>query len=792
MKQTKKFLCILLTAFMVVSACGSLLISAAEYTLVENADKAYAVADGVQYSEYTISSGVYDNVSVSASVLEFNVEDYMVMVYSGTAGGAAVLERQYQLATEAGYEVVGMINGSFFSMDTGNYGSYGTLVEYDVSNGILISGDANNPANSYDGALCIFSDGTMESVSNSELGFHLSFNGVEAKDMLATVNKTGGFNSNSSWHNLFYYYDSHSGDWTASNTGEKIVAKALTYEICPGYEIICKKLNKTDLTIGGTLEGEIVEIRENSYGAEIAEDEFVLFMRSDSPNASLVEGLKVGDAVSIYVEEKVAASAELTTKANSVIENVNYLVKDGVNLTLSDSFNSTAAHPLSTQARWTAFGVKEDGSWVFFTTEGASTGSAGSVTMKDVAAAMIELGCTTVVRMDGGGSSAMYVCDTGSGKPGYLQSSTRAVADCIMVVKRTSPALNGESKADLEALVAENASKTGKAYEEALAEANSVLTAASSVSGDYQRAYQGLYFVTSAYASLDTAIAQAEAVDKAAYSPSIWEQLQNSLAIAKELQTDTDASARVIADTASTLSTAVGSTGIYECNVALGCTYTSSLTASDSYPDTDGKELTDGSYSSETDGMASGWSGYSGGNPVFVVDLGTECDGLSGFNARFLMLKSWGIQTPTSVSVSISSDGTNFTSVGTALPPENLDRTVDGVSYDYTLKLEETVSARYVKFEVVKYGSWTFISELEVTRQEVPYGTIDTVKGDVDGNGKLDAMDYMKLKRHVLGTYVLTDEERARADVDNSGKIDSKDYMMVKRAYLGTYEFPNT
>jgi len=63
------------------------------------------------------------------------------------------------------------------------------------------------------------------------------------------------------------------------------------------------------------------------------------------------------------------------------------------------------------------------------------------------------------------------------------------------------------------------------------------------------------------------------------------------------------------------------------------------------------------------------------------------------------------------------------------------------------------------------------------------------VRGDVDGNSKLEAKDYMKLKRAILGTYTLTADEQSRADVTLDGKVNSKDFMMLKRVILGTYSF---
>ena len=59
--------------------------------------------------------------------------------------------------------------------------------------------------------------------------------------------------------------------------------------------------------------------------------------------------------------------------------------------------------------------------------------------------------------------------------------------------------------------------------------------------------------------------------------------------------------------------------------------------------------------------------------------------------------------------------------------------------------------------------------------------------GDVNGNGKIDAQDYMMVKRNVLGTFVIEESVLEAADVNGNGKIDAQDYMMIKRHVLGTY-----
>lgn len=62
-----------------------------------------------------------------------------------------------------------------------------------------------------------------------------------------------------------------------------------------------------------------------------------------------------------------------------------------------------------------------------------------------------------------------------------------------------------------------------------------------------------------------------------------------------------------------------------------------------------------------------------------------------------------------------------------------------------------------------------------------------TQRGDLNGNGKIDAGDYMLLKRYCLGTIGLSDVQTALSDINKDGKINATDYMMLKRAVLGTY-----
>ena len=57
--------------------------------------------------------------------------------------------------------------------------------------------------------------------------------------------------------------------------------------------------------------------------------------------------------------------------------------------------------------------------------------------------------------------------------------------------------------------------------------------------------------------------------------------------------------------------------------------------------------------------------------------------------------------------------------------------------------------------------------------------------GDVNGDGKVEANDYMLIKLHVLKRKTLTGDMLSRADVDQDGKIEANDYMLIKLHVLG-------
>ena len=61
------------------------------------------------------------------------------------------------------------------------------------------------------------------------------------------------------------------------------------------------------------------------------------------------------------------------------------------------------------------------------------------------------------------------------------------------------------------------------------------------------------------------------------------------------------------------------------------------------------------------------------------------------------------------------------------------------------------------------------------------------VKADIDGNGRITALDYLSIKRHFNGDNILTGAKAMAADVDDNGNVTTSDYGKIK-AYFNTGE----
>lgn len=77
-------------------------------------------------------------------------------------------------------------------------------------------------------------------------------------------------------------------------------------------------------------------------------------------------------------------------------------------------------------------------------------------------------------------------------------------------------------------------------------------------------------------------------------------------------------------------------------------------------------------------------------------------------------------------------------------------------------------------------------------RYESGIGTYKTltviVKGELTGNGVINASDYLLLKTAIMGTTVLSEANTIAADLNGDGDLSSNDYIKIKMHFYGKYD----
>jgi len=182
---------------------------------------------------------------------------------------------------------------------------------------------------------------------------------------------------------------------------------------------------------------------------------------------------------------------------------------------------------------------------------------------------------------------------------------------------------------------------------------------------------------------------------------------------------------------------------------------------------------------------------------TIIIDLEEVFDGITDVRVHVWNSNANGILPAKSIKAFISEDGIDYTEVGNLAIPASDSPAWATLSTD-------NVSARYVKLVIETQAVWTFLNEIEVIADPdyVPEGDvsdpdvsdpevsdpeIEGTLGDVDEDGDVDAADYVLVKRAVLNTYELSEQQKLVADIDADGDVDAADYVLVKRIVLGTY-----
>ncbi len=162
-----------------------------------------------------------------------------------------------------------------------------------------------------------------------------------------------------------------------------------------GLNVIIGSLDG-NLTMGSTVKGVVESVVKSDGEIEIPKGKIVLTADDRVPPEvySQLELFKEGDEVTVNT----------TAEGDARWNDAKYilgcfggrLIKNGEVLNVDE-----AAAPRS------AFGIKEDGTLIFYTIDGRQTGHSYGVRLNTLAKRMKELGCVDAVNLDGGGSTSI-------------------------------------------------------------------------------------------------------------------------------------------------------------------------------------------------------------------------------------------------------------------------------------------------------------------------------------------------------------------------------------------------
>ncbi|MBR0596745.1 S-layer homology domain-containing protein [Sinanaerobacter chloroacetimidivorans] len=326
--------------------------------------------------------------------------DLIPYVFEGEVTGNYTMDTMVSTLQSQGYKVVAGINGDLYDTATG------TPKGLTIHDGkIKTSGYAPEYVISFD-------DEGAVSLAKASLGYSLKgtinvpttvTNPVDPTQVPSTtdgsvttqvVNVPTEYNANIGFFNvphggakaLHLFNRQYASTTKTSGKTVEVILEAGTAE-------------NAELTVGGTITATVVEVRTNSCNTPIGQSQLVLSTVADSTCASQLTQLIPGSTVEISVNDY--SGGALTNSKEAL--GVYYVLYDNGQYIS----NGTNINPR------TIIGIKPDGTMMLYVLDGRQPGFSAGLGLTDAAKHLVSLGCTTVVNMDGGGSSVMSVREAG-------------------------------------------------------------------------------------------------------------------------------------------------------------------------------------------------------------------------------------------------------------------------------------------------------------------------------------------------------------------------------------------
>ena len=203
--------------------------------------------------------------------------------------------------------------------------------------------------------------------------------------------------------------------------------------------VFTPEFHRTTLTPPGGIEitvrnGHVAAVAENAGSQPIPADGYVL---SASGKAREWAVPHLRPDVRVALDEKLVSSPPLPFQSESILGGGPHLIKDGRPLGAGEANTEGFSGPDFTFKRHprTAAGTRPDGTIVLVTVDGRQPNVSVGMTVDELAALMLELGCADAINLDGGGSTTMVVQGRVVNNPSDA-AGERPVSDALLVFAR--------------------------------------------------------------------------------------------------------------------------------------------------------------------------------------------------------------------------------------------------------------------------------------------------------------------------------------------------------------------
>lgn len=308
----------------------------------------------------------------------------------------------------AGYRVVAGINGDFYNVNTG------LPIGIVITEGVIRSSDAGYYAIGFreDGTAVLGKPGLKFTVDMGYQADNGSGMPGEVTRQITAVNKarvsTGGI--------YLYTYDFNTKHTTGTTEA--------------GVDVLCT-IEDGQLSIGEAMTLTVERVMETASATAIGPDQVVLSanLQSDEYLVNTLRNLSEGTELTVSV----SAASDAWNDVEYAVGALYSLVENG----------SVASGLQAGAAPRTAVGQRPDGTLLFYTIDGRKSGHSIGATMSQVAQRLIELGCTTALCLDGGGSTTLTVTAPDELAAGRVNTPSdggeRAVTNQIFLVAGSEP-----------------------------------------------------------------------------------------------------------------------------------------------------------------------------------------------------------------------------------------------------------------------------------------------------------------------------------------------------------------